>query len=92
VVGSVSPPVGDFSDTVTATTFSIVQVFWGLDKKLAQRNQFPSFNWLIYYTKYMQVLESFSNKIDLRYTYLIILQKEDNLSEILQLVRKGIAF
>jgi len=88
VVGSVSPPVGDFSDPVTAATFSIVQVFWGLDKKLAQRNHFPSFNWLIYYTKYMQVLESFSNKIDLRYTYLIILQKEDNLSEILQLVGK----
>merc|ERR1719162_140906 len=36
VVGAVSPPGGDFSDPVTAATLSIVQVFWGLDKKLAQ--------------------------------------------------------
>lgn len=36
VVGAVSPPGGDFSDPVTRSTLSIVQVFWGLDKKLAQ--------------------------------------------------------
>jgi V-type H+-transporting ATPase subunit A len=35
LVGAVSPPGGDFSDPVTASTLSIVQVFWGLDKKLA---------------------------------------------------------
>ncbi|GMI34759.1 hypothetical protein TeGR_g5319, partial [Tetraparma gracilis] len=51
VVGAVSPPGGDFSDPVTAATLSIVQVFWGLDKKLAQRKHFPSLNWLISYTK-----------------------------------------
>lgn len=45
VVGAVSPPGGDFSDPVTAATLSIVQVFWGLDKKLAQRKHFPSINW-----------------------------------------------
>jgi V-type H+-transporting ATPase subunit A len=61
VVGAVSPPGGDFSDPVTAATLSIVQVFWGLDKKLAQRKHFPSLNWLISYTKYMQVLEPFFN-------------------------------
>jgi len=44
VVGAVSPPGGDFSDPVTAATLSIVQVFWGLDKKLAQRKHFPSLN------------------------------------------------
>merc|ERR1719405_473347 len=37
IVGAVSPPGGDFSDPVTSATLSIVQVFWGLDKKLAQR-------------------------------------------------------
>ena len=35
IVGAVSPPGGDFSDPVTSATLSIVQVFWGLDKKLA---------------------------------------------------------
>merc|ERR1719445_2474415 len=93
VVGAVSPPGGDFSDPVTAATLSIVQVFWGLDKKLAQRKHFPSLNWLISYTKYIQVLEPFFNNIDNRYGYLRnqarnILQLEDNLSEIVQLVGK----
>lgn len=93
VVGAVSPPGGDFSDPVTAATLSIVQVFWGLDKKLAQRKHFPSLNWLISYTKYIQVLEPFFNNIDNRYSYLrtqarSILQQEDNLSEIVQLVGK----
>merc|ERR1719281_2211714 len=37
IVGAVSPPGGDFSDPVTTATLGIVQVFWGLDKKLAQR-------------------------------------------------------
>merc|ERR1712151_208414 len=44
IVGAVSPPGGDFSDPVTSATLSIVQVFWGLDKKLAQRKHFPSVN------------------------------------------------
>merc|ERR1712187_777959 len=44
IVGAVSPPGGDFTDPVTSATLSIVQVFWGLDKKLAQRKHFPSVN------------------------------------------------
>ena len=32
-----------------------LQVFWGLDKKLAQRKHFPSVNWLISYSKYATV-------------------------------------
>jgi V-type H+-transporting ATPase subunit A len=93
VVGAVSPPGGDFSDPVTAATLSIVQVFWGLDKKLAQRKHFPSLNWLISYTKYMRVLEPFFNKLDPEYSNLSrkareVLQQEDNLSEIVQLVGK----
>lgn len=35
IVGAVSPPGGDFSDPVTGATLNNVQVFWGLDKKLA---------------------------------------------------------
>ena len=93
VIGAVSPPGGDFSDPVTAATLSIVQVFWGLDKKLAQRKHFPSVNWLISYTKYMRVLEPFFNALDNSYSTLRnrcceILQQEDSLSEIVQLVGK----
>src|SRR5574343_367110 len=57
VVGAVSPPGGDFSDPVTSSTLSIVQVFWGLDKKLAQRKHFPSINTSVSYSKYTSVLD-----------------------------------
>jgi len=93
VVGAVSPPGGDFSDPVTATTLAIVQVFWGLDKKLAQRKHFPSVNWLISYSKYMQHLEPFYEQLDpefgrVRAVAREVLQKEDELNEIVQLVGK----
>lgn len=38
------------------------KVFWGLDKKLAQRKHFPSINWLLSYSKYMRVLDEFYDK------------------------------
>merc|ERR1711879_718778 len=93
IVGAVSPPGGDFADPVTTATLNIVQVFWGLDKKLAQRKHFPSVNWLISFTKYMQVLEPFFNEQDGDYSRLrkaaqLILQQENDLSEIVQLVGK----
>lgn len=93
IVGAVSPPGGDFSDPVTTATLAIVQVFWGLDKKLAQRKHFPSVNWNISYTKYMQTLEPFFAKLvpeflDLRKQAMAILQEETNLQEIVQLVGK----
>lgn len=64
IVGAVSPPGGDFSDPVTASTLAIVQVFWGLDKKLAQRKHFPSVNWSISYSNYDRVLEEYMNTYD----------------------------
>ncbi|XP_042478745.1 V-type proton ATPase catalytic subunit A-like [Macadamia integrifolia] len=93
IVGAVSPPGGDFSDPVTSATLSIVQVFWGLDKKLAQRKHFPSVNWLISYSKYSKALESFyeqfdSDFIEIRTKAREVLQREDDLNEIVQLVGK----
>ncbi|KAG1047875.1 hypothetical protein G6F43_009700 [Rhizopus delemar] len=94
VVGAVSPPGGDLSDPVTTSTLGIVQVFWGLDKKLAQRKHFPSVNWNLSYSKYMNVLEPYYEKNDPEYIHLRdkckeILQMEENLSEIVQLVGKS---
>jgi V-type H+-transporting ATPase subunit A len=94
IVGAVSPPGGDFADPVTAATLSIVQVFWGLDKKLAQRKHFPSVNWLISYSKYMRALDDYYEKnypefVPLRTKVKEILQEEEDLSEIVQLVGKN---
>jgi len=93
IVGAVSPPGGDFSDPVTSATLSIVQVFWGLDKKLAQRKHFPSVNWSISYSNYDRVLEEYYATYDPEFTRLKtkfreILQEEDDLTEIVQLVGK----
>merc|ERR1712113_1192754 len=93
IVGAVSPPGGDFSDPVTSATLGIVQVFWGLDKKLAQRKHFPSVNWLISYSKYTRALDDYYEKnfpefVGFRTKVKEILQEEDNLSEIVQLVGK----
>jgi len=93
IVGAVSPPGGDFSDPVTSATLGIVQVFWGLDKKLAQRKHFPSVNWNVSYSKYMKVLAPYYEGIDsefqpLRDKIREILQLESDLSEIVQLVGK----
>ena len=93
IVGAVSPPGGDFSDPVTSATLGIVQVFWGLDKKLAQRKHFPSVNWLISYSKYQKALEQYYEQNHPEFIFLQqsareILQKEDDLNEIVQLVGK----
>uniref|UniRef100_A0A2K6C4F5 V-type proton ATPase catalytic subunit A n=1 Tax=Macaca nemestrina TaxID=9545 RepID=A0A2K6C4F5_MACNE len=94
IVGAVSPPGGDFSDPVTSATLGIVQVFWGLDKKLAQRKHFPSVNWLISYSKYMRALDEYYDKhftefVPLRTKAKEILQEEEDLAEIVQLVGKA---
>ncbi|KAL3315871.1 V-type proton ATPase catalytic subunit A [Cichlidogyrus casuarinus] len=94
IVGAVSPPGGDFSDPVTSATLGIVQVFWGLDKRLAQRKHFPSVNWLISYSKYVRALDDYYDKnfpefVALRTKVQEILQEEEELSEIVQLVGKA---
>ncbi|KAG9393304.1 ATP synthase alpha/beta family nucleotide-binding domain [Carpediemonas membranifera] len=92
IVGAVSPPGGDIGgDPVSTSTLSIVQVFWGLDKKLAQRKHFPSVNWLRSYSKYTNALEPFYDEhyprfVDLRVKMREILQHEEELLEIVQLV------
>jgi len=92
IVGAVSPPGGDMTDPVTSATLSIVQVFWGLSKKLAQRKHFPSLDWTISFSKYVRLLcPFFEEHFDPEYGALVqvmkeILQKEDDLQEIVQLV------
>ncbi|EPR79645.1 V-type ATPase subunit A [Spraguea lophii 42_110] len=94
IVGAVSPPGGDFSDPVTSSTLGIVQVFWGLDKKLAQRKHFPSINWSLSYSKYLKSLENYYHDIDPSYNEnrakcKEILQNDEGLSEIVQLVGRN---
>lgn len=94
IVGAVSPPGGDFSDPVTTSTLGIVQVFWGLDKKLAQRKHFPSINTSQSYSKYTNILESYYTQNNpefprLRDRVKELLTTSEDLDQVVQLVGKS---
>ena len=94
IVGAVSPPGGDFSDPVTSSTLGIVQVFWGLDKKLAQRKHFPSINTSVSYSKYTNTLDKFYEKEypdfpRLRDRIRQLLSDSEELDQVVQLVGKS---
>jgi len=94
IVGAVSPPGGDFSDPVTSSTLGIVQVFWGLDKKLAQRKHFPSINTAMSYTKYNTALDKWYAKDypefpRLRDRIKELLSTSEDLDQVVQLVGKS---
>ncbi|KAI9676438.1 MAG: H(+)-transporting V1 sector ATPase subunit A [Caeruleum heppii] len=94
IVGAVSPPGGDFSDPVTSSTLGIVQVFWGLDKKLAQRKHFPSINTSQSYSKYTNILDKFYEKDypdfpRLRNRIKTLLSDSEELDQVVQLVGKS---
>mgnify|MGYP003365296149 CR=1 FL=1 len=94
IVAAVSPAGGDFSDPVTTATLGITQVFWGLDKKLAQRKHFPSINTSVSYSKYTNVLDKFYDQNypefpTLRNRMKEILSNAEELEQVVQLVGKS---
>ncbi|KAK5150317.1 H(+)-transporting V1 sector ATPase subunit A [Oleoguttula sp. CCFEE 6159] len=94
IVGAVSPPGGDFSDPVTSSTLGIVQVFWGLDKKLAQRKHFPSVNTSQSYSKYTTSLDKYYQEHNpdfprLRDRIKELLSTSEELDQVVQLVGKS---
>jgi V/A-type H+-transporting ATPase subunit A len=92
IVGAVSPPGADFSEPVTQNTLRVIKVFWALDTSLAQRRHFPSINWLTSYSLYLNTMEGWfhenvnPNWSQLRSEAMYILQREEELREIVQLV------
>lgn len=92
IVGAVSPPGGDFSEPVTQNTLRIAKVFWSLDKDLASRRHFPAINWLSSYSLYVDSLDDWYRReigtewIDLRKEAMALLQRDDELREIVMLV------
>jgi len=92
IIGAVSPPGGDFSEPVTQNTLRIVRVFWALDASLADRRHFPAINWLTSYSLYLELLTDWFNKnagekiMSLREDAMVLLSRESELMEIVQLV------
>ncbi len=92
VVGAVSPPGGDLSEPVTQNTLRICKVFWALDASLADKRHFPSIDWLQSYSLYVDSVQDWWNETvgenwrKVRDDAMILLQKEAELQEIVQLV------
>lgn len=91
-IGAVSPPGGDTSEPVTQNTLRIVKVFWGLDSSLAQRRHFPSIHWLNSYSLYSDDIGQYlNNEYGIKWSEKVtramnLLQREDELNEIVRLV------
>jgi len=92
IIGAVSPPGGDISEPVSQNTLRVTKVFLALDASLAYRRHFPAINWLKSYSLYHEGLEEWiSEEISSDYPKLVkkamvLLQKEAELQEVVQLV------
>lgn len=92
IIGAVSPPGGDFSEPVTTHTKRFTRAFWALDKELADARHYPAINWIQSYSEYVdEVSEWWIENVDkewrrYRSEAMRILQREDELKEIVKLV------
>jgi len=93
VIGAVSPPGGDLSDSVVQATLHVVKVFWSLKAELAYARHFPAIDWLTSYSFYQQYLKGCFQDAEqgqqmeaLSATAMSLLQQESELREIVRLV------
>ncbi len=93
VIGAVSPPGGDLSDSVVQATLHVVKVFWSLKGELAYQRHFPAIDWLTSYSFYKQYLKGcFEDKDQgtamekMTVEAMRLLEQESELIEIVRLV------
>ena len=93
IIGAVSPPGGDLSDSVVQATLHVVKVFWSLQGELAYKRHFPAIDWLTSYSFYKQYLRGcFEDKEQgeemeqLTVQAMSLLEQEAELLEIVRLV------
>ncbi len=93
VIGAVSPPGGDLSDSVVQATLHVVKVFWSLIGRLAEQRHFPAIDWLTSYSFYKQYLSGcFEDKdkgvqmASMVQEAMSLLEEEAELIEIVRLV------
>lgn len=92
IIASVSPPGGDFSEPVTAHTKRFIRCFWALDRDLANARHYPSIGWVESYSEYLDDIKVWYHDnvgeewLNLRYTIMELLQKEQRLQQVVKLV------
>lgn len=92
LIGAVSPSGGDFSEPVTENTRRCVNVFLGLDRKLAYSRHYPAINWLSSYSNYIEKIRAYYEErlgkdiIAIRNELMNVLLEEDEVRSIMMLV------
>ncbi|MFH1037536.1 MAG: V-type ATP synthase subunit A [PVC group bacterium] len=92
IIGSVSPPGGDFSEPVTQHTKRFVRAFWALDRELANARHYPAVSWTDSYSEYLKEMEAWWMKnvdpgwAELRNRMMELLQREARLQQVVKLV------
>lgn len=92
IIGAVSPQGADFSEPVTQNTKRFIRSFWALDKSLAYTRHYPSVNWNLSYSEYIDDLNKYYSSnvsrdfLDLHDEIIEILHKENSLMEIVKLI------
>lgn len=92
IVSAISPPGGDFSEPVTQSSMQVAGSLWALDSDLAHRRHYPAINWKRSFSLHTATLDPwFQTQVaqdwpQLRAELAALLQKEEELQEIVQLV------
>ena len=92
LVGAVSPSGADFTEPVTTHTMRFIKTFWALDTRLAYSRHYPSINWMLSYSGYLEGVSKWWKEnvtgewYDLRAESYNVLQREDKLKEIVRLL------
>ncbi len=91
IIGSVSPQGGDFAEPVTQHTRRFTRCFWALNSLLANARHYPAIHWLDSYSEYVEDVGPWWAGVApawraLRQEAVDILQREDNLQQIVKLV------
>jgi V/A-type H+-transporting ATPase subunit A len=94
VVGTVSPPGGDFSEPITQNSLKNSQVFLALDAGLAAKRHYPAINWNTSYSLYDNEYSAVVSKeikggeqfVKDRSRAKFVLAKESSLEELVKIV------
>ncbi len=92
IVGSVSPPGGDFSEPVTQHSKRFVRCMWALDRQLANARHYPAISWLDSYSEYVEEISGWWQEQsggewgELRRRIMDLLQQEGKLQQVVKLV------
>ncbi len=92
LIGAVSPSGGDFSEPVTENTRRSVNVFLGLDRKLAYSRHYPAISWTSSYSNYLDKIKSYYEErlskdvIAERNRLMTVLLEEEEVRSVMMLV------